>query len=114
MEFLNLAGTSEYRMVMKPSAEVLLDRAKDGEALMRQMGMSSAPFRFTRTDGEHLGVKTPPPSRAQTKDSAAVFEAASKLRKRALRLVADFSRITAFSMQANLIIHFENKDLWFR
>lgn len=115
VEFVDAAGTGEYRIVAPNRKSGGRIAPVPGLTLMQQMGLVPLPAGFIRTEEIRVEPKRPTlRAKAKAKDSATVFEAASRVNKRPLPLTADFLQITAFSMQANLTIHFENKDLWFR
>lgn len=134
IEFVDPTMTGEYRMTMDPSEkDALLYVPNAGLTLMEQMGMSSKADRFSRTDGTRLGTGTQPlPQRmnqferlrqfsqlqkapaVKFKDLEAAVNSTVKFNLLPMRVRADFMRMTASTVQTNVTILLEKKDLQFQ
>jgi GWxTD domain-containing protein len=134
IEFVDPTMTGEYRMTMDPSEkDALLYVPNAGLTLMEQMGMSSKADRFSRTDGTRLGTGTQPlPMRmnqferlrqfsqlqkapaVKFKDLEAAVSSTVKFNLLPMRVRADFMRMTASTVQTNVTIQLEKKDLQFQ
>ena len=134
IEFVDPTMTGEYRMTMDPSEkDALLFVPNAGLTLMEQMGMSSKADRFSRTDGTRLGTGTQPlPMRmnqferlrqfsqlqkapaVKFKDLEAAVSSTVKFNLLPMRVRADFMRMTASTVQTNVTIQLEKKDLQFQ
>ena len=134
IEFVDPTMTGEYRMTMDPSEkDALMMVPNAGLTLMEQMGMSSKADRFSRTDGTRLGTGTNPlpmrmnqferlqqfarlqkPPAVKFKDLEAAVNSTVKFNLLPIRVRADFMRMTANSIQTNVTILMEKKDLQFQ
>lgn len=134
IEFVDPTMTGEYRMTMDPSEkDALLYVPNAGLTLMEQMGMASKADRFSRTDGTRLGTGTQPlPMRmnqferlrqfsqlqkapaVKFKDLEAAVSSTVKFNLLPMRVRADFMRMTASTVQTNVTIQLEKKDLQFQ
>jgi len=134
IEFVDPTMTGEYRMTMDPSEkDALLYVPNAGFTLMEQMGMASKADRFSRTDGTRLGTGTQPlPMRmnqferlrqfsqlqkapaVKFKDLEAAVSSTVKFNLLPMRVRADFMRMTASTVQTNVTIQLEKKDLQFQ
>jgi len=134
IDFVDPTMTGEYRMTMDPSEkDALLYVPNAGLTLMEQMGMSSKADRFSRTDGTRLGTGTQPlPMRmnqferlrqfsqlqkapaVKFKDLEAAVSSTVKFNLLPMRVRADFMRMTASTVQTNVTIQLEKKDLQFQ
>jgi GWxTD domain-containing protein len=134
IEFVDPTMTGEYRMTMDPSEkDALLYVPNAGLTLMEQMGMSSKADRFNRTDGTRLGTGTQPlPQRmnqferlrqfsqlqkapaVKFKDLEAAVNSSVKFNLLPIRVRADFMRMTASTVQTNVTIQMEKRDLQFQ
>ncbi len=134
IEFVDPTMTGEYRMTMDPSEkDALLYVPNAGLTLMEQMGMSSKADRFSRTDGTRLGTGTQPlPQRmnqferlrqfsqlqkapaVKFKDLEAAVNSTVKFNLLPMRVRADFMRMTASTVQTNVTVLLEKKDLQFQ
>jgi GWxTD domain-containing protein len=134
IEFVDPTMTGEYRMTMDPSEkDALMMVPNAGLTLMEQMGMSSKADRFSRTDGTRLGTGTNPlpmrmnqferlqqfarlqkPPAVKFKDLEAAVNSTVKFNLLPIRVRADFMRMTANSIQTNVTIQMEKKDLQFQ
>jgi GWxTD domain-containing protein len=134
IEFVDPTMTGEYRMTMDPSEkDALLYVPNAGLTLMEQMGMASKTDRFSRTDGTRLGTGTQPlPQRmnqferlrqfsqlqkapaVKFKDLEAAVNSTVKFNLLPMRVRADFMRMTASTVQTNVTLLLEKKDLQFQ
>jgi GWxTD domain-containing protein len=134
IEFVDPTMTGEYRMTMDPSEkDALLMVPNAGLTLYEQMGLSSKADRFNRTDGTRLGVGDGPmPMRMNQferlqqyadlqkapkikfKDLEAVVTSNVKYNLLPVKVRADFMRITTNSIQTNVTLQLEKKDLQFQ
>lgn len=134
IEFVDPTMTGEYRMTMDPSEkDALMMVPNAGLTLMEQMGMSSKADRFSRTDGTRLGTGTNPlpmkmnqferlqqfarlqkPPAVKFKDLEAAVNSTVKFNLLPIRVRADFMRMTSNSIQTNITILMEKKDLQFQ
>jgi len=134
IEFVDPTMTGEYRMTMDPSEkDALMMVPNAGLTLMEQMGMSSKADRFSRTDGTRLGTGANPlpmrmnqferlqqfarlqkPPAVKFKDLEAAVSSTVKFNLLPIRVRADFMRMTANSIQTNVTILMEKKDLQFQ
>lgn len=134
IEFVDPTMTGEYRMTMDPSEkDALMMVPNAGLTLMEQMGMASKADRFSRTDGTRLGTGTNPlpmrmnqferlqqfarlqkPPAVKFKDLEAAVNSTVKFNLLPIRVRADFMRMTANSIQTNVTIQMEKKDLQFQ
>jgi hypothetical protein len=119
---------------MDPSEkDALMMVPNAGLTLMEQMGMASKADRFSRTDGTRLGTGTNPlpmrvnqferlqqfarlqkPPAVKFKDLEAAVNSTVKFNLLPIRVRADFMRMTANSIQTNVTIQMEKKDLQFQ
>ncbi len=134
IEFVDPTMTGEYRMTMDPSEkDALLYVPNAGLTMMEQMGMSSKADRFNRTDGTRLGTGTSPlPQRmnqferlrqfsqlqkapaVKFKDLEAAVNSTVKFNLLPMRVRADFMRMTASTVQTNITLQLEKRDLQFQ
>ncbi len=134
IEFVDPTMTGEYRMTMDPSEkDALLYVPNAGLTMMEQMGMSSKADRFNRTDGTRLGTGTQPlPQRmnqferlrqfsqlqkapaVKFKDLEAAVNSTVKFNLLPMRVRADFMRMTASTVQTNITLQLEKRDLQFQ
>lgn len=134
IEFVDPTMTGEYRMTMDPSEkDALMMVPNAGLTLMEQMGMASKADRFSRTDGTRLGTGTNPlpmrmnqferlqqfarlqkPPAVKFKDLEAAINSTIKFNLLPIRVRADFMRMTSSSIQTNITILMEKKDLQFQ
>lgn len=134
IEFVDPTMTGEYRMTMDPSEkDALMMVPNAGLTLMEQMGLSSKADRFSRTDGTRLGTGTNPlpmrmnqferlqqfarlqkPPAVKFKDLEAAVNSTVKFNLLPIQVRADFMRMTANSIQTNVTILMQKKDLQFQ
>jgi len=134
IEFVDPTMTGEYRMTMDPSEkDALLFVPNAGLTMMEQMGMSSKADRFNRTDGTRLGTGTQPlPQRmnqferlrqfsqlqkapaVKFKDLEAAVNSTVKFNLLPMRVRADFMRMTSSTVQTNITLQLEKRDLQFQ
>ena len=134
IEFVDPTMTGEYRMTMDPSEkDALLYVPNAGLTMMEQMGMSSKADRFNRTDGTRLGTGSQPlPQRmnqferlrqfsqlqkapaVKFKDLEAAVNSTVKFNLLPMRVRADFMRMTASTVQTNITLQLEKRDLQFQ
>ena len=134
IEFVDTTMTGEYRMTMDPSEkDALLMVPNAGLTLMEQMGMSSKTDRFNRTDGTRLGTgpgqlpasmnqferlerfaklqKAPP---IKFKDLEAAVTSNIKYNILPIKVRADFMKMTSSTVQTNITLLLEKRDLQFQ
>jgi GWxTD domain-containing protein len=134
IEFVDPTMTGEYRMTMDPSEkDALLMVPNAGLTLMEQMGLSSKADRFNRTDGTRLGQAfggTPmrmnqferleqyanlqKPPQVKFKDLEAAVTSNITFNILPMKVRADYFPLTSNSIQTNITLQFENKDLNFQ
>ncbi len=134
IEFVDTTMTGEYRMTMDPSEkDALMMVPGAGLTLMEQMGLSSKTDRFSRTDGTRLGIGTQPTSMKMNqferlqqfanlqkappikfRDLEAAVTSTVKFNILPIRVRADFMKITSTSIQTNITLQLERKDLQFQ
>ncbi|MCZ2074915.1 MAG: GWxTD domain-containing protein [Bryobacteraceae bacterium] len=134
IEFVDPTMTGEYRMTMDPSEkDALLMVPGAGLTLMEQMGLASKADRFSRTDGTRLGVgDTPLPSRMNQferleqyaklqkppsikfKDLEAAVSSTIRYNTLPMDARLDFLRMTNSTVQTNITLQFDKKDLQFQ
>ncbi len=134
IEFVDPTMTGEYRMTMDPSEkDALLMVPNAGLTLMEQMGMASKADRFNRTDGTHLGTGDQPlPSRmnqferleqfaklqkppaVKFKDLEAAVTSSIRYNLLPVKVRADFLKVTSSTVQTNITVQLEKKDLQFQ
>lgn len=134
IEFVDPTMTGEYRMTMDPSEkDALMMVPNAGLTLMEQMGMASKADRFNRTDGTRLGtgnqplpqrmnqferlrqfamLQKPPP--VKFKDLEAAVNSTIKYNLLPIKVRADFMRMTSSSIQTNVTLQMEKRDLQFQ
>ncbi len=133
IEFVDPTMSGEFHMTMDPSEkDALLYVPGAGLTLMEQMGLSDKTQRFNNTDGTHLGQAfggTPESMNQFTrlekftnlqKPPAIKYadleeDVKSKINYNVLpmRVRADFFPLTDASVQTNVTVEFDNKDLQF-
>jgi GWxTD domain-containing protein len=133
IEFVDTTMSGEFRMTMDPSEkDALLYVPGAGLTLMEQMGLSDKTARFNNTDGTHLGQAfggTPESMNEFTRlDQFAKLQQAPKIKFTDLeaevtskinynvlnfKVRADFFPVTDASVQTNITVQFDNKDLQF-
>jgi GWxTD domain-containing protein len=134
IEFVDPTMTGEYRMTMDPTEkDALLYVPGAGLTMMEQMGMASKTDRFNRTDGTHLGTGDSPlpqrmnqferleqfaklqkPPVIKFKDLEAAINSTIKFNLLPIKVRADFLKMTSSSIQTNITIQLEKKDLQFQ
>jgi GWxTD domain-containing protein len=134
IEFVDPTMTGEYRMTMDPSEkDALMMVPNAGLTLIEQMGLASKADRFSRTDGTRLGTGTNPlpmrmnqferlqqfamlqkPPKVKFKDLEAAVNSTIKFNLLPIRVRADFMRMTSSSIQTNITIQMDKKDLQFQ
>src|SRR5438105_798788 len=134
IEFVDPTMTGEYRMTMDPSEkDALLMVPNAGLTLYEQMGLSSKPDRFNRTDGTHLGTafrgtpasmgeferleqfaKLQKPPVIKFKDLEASVNTTIKFNILPIQVRADYFPLTESSVLTNVTLQFENRDLQFQ
>jgi GWxTD domain-containing protein len=134
IEFVDPTMTGEYRMTMDPSEkDALLHVPGAGLTLMEQMGLSSKADRFSRTDGTRLGTgDSPLPSRMNQferleqfaklqkppaikfKDLEAAVSSTIRFNTLPMQVRADFLKMTNQTIQTNITLQFDKKDLQFQ
>jgi len=134
IEFVDTTMTGEYRMTMDPTEkDALMMVPNAGLTLIEQMGLASKADRFSRTDGTRLGTGTNPlpmrmnqferlqqfallqkPPAVKFKDLEAAVNSTIKFNILPIRVRADFMRITSTSIQSNVTIQLDKKDLQFQ
>ena len=134
IEFVDTTMTGEYRMTMDPSEkDALMMVPGAGLTLMEQMGLSSKTDRFSRTDGTRLGIGNQPTSMKMNqferlqqfanlqkappikfKDLEAAVTSTVKFNILPIRVRADFMKITSTSIQTNITLQLERRDLQFQ
>lgn len=134
IEFVDTTMTGEYRMTMDPTEkDALMMVPNAGLTLIEQMGLASKADRFSRTDGTRLGTGTNPlpmrmnqferlqqfarlqkPPAVKFKDLEAAVNSTIKFNLLPVRVRVDFMRMTSSSIQNNVTIQIEKKDLQFQ
>jgi GWxTD domain-containing protein len=134
IEFVDPTMTGEYRMTMDPSEkDALLMVPNAGLTLMEQMGLASKADRFNRTDGTRLGeafggtpmrmnqferleqfAKLQKPPQVKFKDLEAAVTSKITFNILPMRVRADYFPLTGTSVQTNVTLQFDNKDLNFQ
>jgi GWxTD domain-containing protein len=134
IEFVDPTMTGEYRMTMDPSEkDALLMVPNAGLTLMEQMGLSSKADRFNRTDGTRLGqsfggqpmrmnqferleqfAKLQKPPQVKFKDLEAAVSSKITFNILPMKVRADYFPLTGNSIQTNITLQFDNKDLNFQ
>ncbi len=134
IEFVDPTMTGEYRMTMDPSEkDALMMVPGAGLTLIEQMGLSSKTDRFSRTDGTRLGTGTQPTSQKMNqferlqqfamlqkapavkfKDLEAIVNSTVKFNILPVQVRADFMKMTSSSIQTNVTLQLERKDLQFQ
>jgi GWxTD domain-containing protein len=133
IEFVDTTMSGEFRMTMDPSEkDALLYVPGAGLTMMEQMGLSDKTQRFNNTDGTHLGQAfggTPESMNEFTRlDQFAKLQQAPQIKFTDLeedvkskinynilpmRVRTDFFPVTDASVQTNVTVQFDNKDLQF-
>jgi len=134
IEFVDPTMTGEYRMTMDPTEkDALLYVPGAGLTLNEQMGLSSKTDRFNRTDGTHLGTGDSPlpqkmnqferleqfaklqqAPKIKFKDLEANINSTIKFNLLPIKVRADFLKMTSSSIQTNITLQMEKKDLQFQ
>jgi GWxTD domain-containing protein len=134
IEFVDTTMTGEYRMTMDPTEkDALMMVPNAGLTLIEQMGLANKADRFSRTDGTRLGTGTNPlpmrmnqferlqqfarlqkPPAVKFKDLEAAVNSTIKFNLLPVRVRVDFMRMTSSSIQNNVTIQIEKKDLQFQ
>ena len=134
IEFVDPTMTGEYRMTMDPSEkDALMMVPGAGLTLNEQMGLSDKADRFNRTDGTRLGTgDSPLPSRmnqferleqyaklqkppaVKFKDLEASISSSIRFNTLPMQVRADFMKMTNTTVQTNVTIQFDKKDLQFQ
>lgn len=134
IEFVDPTMSGEYRMTMDPSEkDALLYVPNAGLTLLEQMGLADKADRFNRTDGTHLGTgDTPLPARMNQferleqfaklqkppaikfKDLEAVVTSSIRYNTLPMQVRTDFMRMTNSTIQTNVTLQFDKKDLQFQ
>ncbi len=134
IEFVDPTMTGEYRMTMDPSEkDALMMVPGAGLTLNEQMGLSDKADRFNRTDGTRLGTgDSPLPSRmnqferleqyaklqkppaVKFKDLEASISSSIRYNTLPMQVRADFMKMTNTTVQTNVTIQFDKKDLQFQ
>ena len=134
IEFVDTTMTGEYRMTMDPTEkDALMMVPNAGLTMIEQMGLASKADRFSRTDGTRLGTGTNPlpmrmnqferlqqfarlqkPPAVKFKDLEAAVNSTIKFNLLPVRVRVDFMRMTSTSIQNNVTIQIEKKDLQFQ
>jgi GWxTD domain-containing protein len=134
IEFVDPTMTGEYRMTMDPSEkDALLMVPNAGLTLMEQMGLSSKADRFSRTDGTRLGqafggtpmrmnqferleqfAKLQKPPQVKFKDLEAAVSSKITFNLLPMKVRADYFPLTGNTIQTNITLQFDNKDLNFQ
>jgi len=134
IEFVDPTMSGEYRMTMDPSEkDALLYVPNAGLTLLEQMGLADKADRFNRTDGTHLGTgDTPLPARMNEferleqfaklqkppaikfKDLEAVVTSSIRYNTLPMQVRTDFMRMTNSTIQTNVTLQFDKKDLQFQ
>ena len=134
IEFVDPTMTGEYRMTMDPSEkDALMMVPGAGLTLLEQMGLSNKSDRFSRTDGTRLGTGSSPtsmkmnqferlqqfamlqkPPPVKFKDLEASINSTVKFNLLPIKVRADFLKMTASSIQTNITLQLERKDLQFQ
>jgi GWxTD domain-containing protein len=133
IEFVDPTMSGEFRMTMDPSEkDALLYVPGAGLTLMEQMGLSDKTQRFNNTDGTHLGQAfggTPEsmneftrlekytalqrPPTIKFADLDADVKSTINYNVMPMKVRADFFPLTDASVQTNVTVEFDNKDLQF-
>lgn len=134
IEFVDPTMTGEYRMTMDPSEkDALMMVPGAGLTLIEQMGLANKTDRFSRTDGTRLGTGTQPTSMKMNqferlqqfanlqkapavkfRDLEALVSSTVKFNILPIRVRADFMKMTSSSIQTNVTLQLERKDLQFQ
>ncbi len=134
IEFVDPTMTGEYRMTMDPSEkDALMMVPGAGLTLLEQMGLSNKADRFSRTDGTRLGTGSQPtsmkmnqferlqqfamlqkPPPVKFKDLEASINSTVKFNLLPIKVRADFLKMTSSSIQTNITLQLERKDLQFQ
>lgn len=134
IEFVDPTMTGEYRMTMDPSEkDALMMVPNAGLTMVEQMGLASKADRFSRTDGTRLGTGNQPlparmnqferlqqytrlqkPPAIKFKDLEAAVNSTIKFNLLPIKVRADFMRMTSSSIQTNVTIQLDKKDVQFQ
>ena len=134
IEFVDPTMTGEYHMTMDPSEkDALMMVPGAGLTMMEEMGLANKADRFNRTDGTRLGTGTQPlPSRmnqferleqyaklqkapaVKFKDLEAAVSSTIKFNILPIKVRADFLKMTTSTIQTNVTVQLERKDLQFQ
>ncbi len=134
IEFVDPTMTGEYRMTMDPSEkDALMMVPGAGLTLIEQMGLANKTDRFSRTDGTRLGTGQQPTSMKMNqferlqqfanlqkapavkfRDLEALVSSTVKFNILPIRVRADFMKMTSSSIQTNVTLQLERKDLQFQ
>jgi GWxTD domain-containing protein len=134
IEFVDPTMTGEYRMTMDPSEkDALLMVPNAGLTLLEQMGLADKADRFNRTDGTRLGTGDSPlpmrmnqferleqfaklqkPPAIKFKDLEAVVTSSIRYNTLPMQVRADFMKMTNSTVQTNVTLQFDKKDLQFQ
>jgi GWxTD domain-containing protein len=134
IEFVDPTMTGEYRMTMDPSEkDALMMVPNAGLTLNEQMGLSSKADRFNRTDGTRLGTGDSPlpnsmnqferleqfaklqkPPAVKFKDLESAVSSSIRYNTLPMQVRADFMKMTNSTIQTNVTLQFDKKDLQFQ
>ncbi len=134
IEFVDPTMTGEYRMTMDPSEkDALMMVPGAGLTLIEQMGLANKTDRFSRTDGTRLGTGQQPTTMKMNqferlqqfanlqkapavkfRDLEALVSSTVKFNILPIRVRADFMKMTSSSIQTNVTLQLERKDLQFQ
>jgi GWxTD domain-containing protein len=134
IEFVDPTMTGEYRMTMDPSEkDALMMVPNAGLTLNEQMGLSSKTDRFNRTDGTRLGTGDSPlpnsmnqferleqfaklqkPPAVKFKDLESAVSSSIRYNTLPMQVRADFMKMTNSTIQTNVTLQFDKKDLQFQ
>ncbi len=134
IEFVDPTMTGEYRMTMDPSEkDALMMVPNAGLTLNEQMGLSTKADRFNRTDGTRLGTGDSPlpnsmnqferleqfaklqkPPAVKFKDLESAVSSSIRYNTLPMQVRADFMKMTNSTIQTNVTLQFDKKDLQFQ
>ena len=134
LEFVDPSMSGEYHLTMDPSEKDALTYVPGaGLTIMEQMGLASKTQRFENTDGTHLGqafggssesmmefnrleqfakINKPPAVKFKDLEDAVTSKITYNILPMQVR--ADFFPLTEASVQTNITLQFENKDMQFQ
>ena len=134
LEFVDPSMSGEYHLALDPGEKDALAKVPNvGLTWMEEMGMASKNDRFSRSDGTTLGTGNQPlssnmqeferisryfnvmrPPAVKFKDLESMVESRITYNLLPIKVRADFIRMTETTVQANIAVMLEYKDLQFQ